>query len=204
MVALIRVITSPPNGCCRLSIDATATGVPVVTSSRVATTVVVPRSKAMAYWVPVVSPGSTSISASSTTTAVTLKSAARSTPGSLRSTCRSGCGSRSSIAASSRSRSVCWSSSVGSTSSTYRFWMAGRRITWRPTPTVAALGRGGGGGGEGGYVDDQGAGRVDQAGEPPAVVELLRAEGADVVPGDRRRTLDPDPALVAGAVASAR
>ena len=44
MVALMRVMTSAPNGCCPLSIDATAPGVPVVTSSRVATTVVVPRS----------------------------------------------------------------------------------------------------------------------------------------------------------------
>ena len=48
IVALIRVITSPPNGCCLLSIDATAIGVPVPRSSRVATTVVVPRSKAIA------------------------------------------------------------------------------------------------------------------------------------------------------------
>ena len=72
IVALIRVITSAPNGCCRLSIDATAAGVPVARSSRVATTVVVPRSKAMPNRRAVVSPGSTSISASSTTTAVTL------------------------------------------------------------------------------------------------------------------------------------
>ena len=48
MVALIRLITSPPKGCCLLSIEATLTGVPVTRSSRVATTVVVPRSKAMA------------------------------------------------------------------------------------------------------------------------------------------------------------
>jgi hypothetical protein len=47
-VALMRVITSPPNGCCLFSMDATATGVPVPRSSNVATTVVVPRSKAMA------------------------------------------------------------------------------------------------------------------------------------------------------------
>jgi hypothetical protein len=36
---------------------------------------------------------------------------------------------------------VRWSTSVGSSSSTYRFCSAGRRITCRPTPTVAALGR---------------------------------------------------------------
>jgi hypothetical protein len=44
MVALIRVMTSAPNGCCALSTESTATGVPVDRSSRVATTVVVPRS----------------------------------------------------------------------------------------------------------------------------------------------------------------
>jgi hypothetical protein len=54
------------------SIDATAAGVPVAVSMRVATTVVVPRSKAIANRLSVVSPGSTSISASSTMTAVTL------------------------------------------------------------------------------------------------------------------------------------
>ena len=48
IVALIRVITSPPNGCCLLSIDATAAGVPVAVSTSVATTVVVPRSNAIA------------------------------------------------------------------------------------------------------------------------------------------------------------
>ena len=57
MVALILVITSAPNGCCLLSMDATASGVPVPRSSRVATTVVVPRSKARpSNWL-VVSPG---------------------------------------------------------------------------------------------------------------------------------------------------
>ena len=72
IVALIRVITSAPNGCCLLSIDATAAGVPVAVSTSVATTVVVPRSKAIAKRRSVVSPGSPSMSASSTTTAVTL------------------------------------------------------------------------------------------------------------------------------------
>ena len=141
MVALIRLITSPPNGCCLLSIDATAIGVPVPRSSRVATTVVVPRSKAMAYRTAVVSPASMSIRSSSTITAVTLKSASRSTVASRRSTCRSAVSSRSVIASVSRTRSVRWSARVGSSSSTYRFCRAGRRITWRPTPTVAAFGR---------------------------------------------------------------
>ncbi len=71
MVALILVITSAPNGCCLFSVEATAAGVPVPRSSRVATTVVVPRSKAMPNRRSVVSPGSTAISTSSTTTAVT-------------------------------------------------------------------------------------------------------------------------------------
>ena len=48
MVALMRVITSPPNGCCLFRREATATGVPMLRSSSVATTVVVPRSKAIA------------------------------------------------------------------------------------------------------------------------------------------------------------
>ena len=72
MAALIRLITSAPNGCCLLSIELTAIGVPVDRSSSVATTVVVPRSNAIPYWLPVVSPAWTSISTSSTTTAVTL------------------------------------------------------------------------------------------------------------------------------------
>ncbi len=57
MVALIRVITSAPNGCCWFSTEATATGVPVDRSSRVATTVVVPRSNAMPNSRAEVSPG---------------------------------------------------------------------------------------------------------------------------------------------------
>ena len=48
MVADTREMTSAPYGCWRLSIDATAAGVPVSRSSSVATTVVVPRSKAIA------------------------------------------------------------------------------------------------------------------------------------------------------------
>jgi hypothetical protein len=71
IAALIRVVTSAPNGCWAFSAEATATGVPVVRSSRVATTVVVPRSNAIPNARPVVSPGWTSISTSSTITAVT-------------------------------------------------------------------------------------------------------------------------------------
>ena len=79
IVAETREITSAPNGCWRLSIERTATGWPVDRSSSVATTVVVPRSKAIANRRSVVSPGSTSISTSSQITAVTLKSDERST-----------------------------------------------------------------------------------------------------------------------------
>ena len=71
MVALIRLMTSAPSGCCLDSIELTAIGVPVDRSSSVATTVVVPRSNAIPYCRPVVSPGCTSTSTSSTTTAVT-------------------------------------------------------------------------------------------------------------------------------------
>ena len=73
IVAEIRVITSAPYGCWRLSIERTATGWPLSRSSSVATTVVVPRSNAIANRRAVVSPGSTSISSSSQTTAVTSK-----------------------------------------------------------------------------------------------------------------------------------
>ncbi len=72
MTALIRVMTSAPKGCCLLSIEWTATGMPLVRSSSVATTVVVPRSKAIPNARSVVSPASTATSTSSTTTAVTL------------------------------------------------------------------------------------------------------------------------------------
>ena len=48
IVAEIRVITSAPYGCWRLSIERTAAGWPLSRSSSVATTVVVPRSNAIA------------------------------------------------------------------------------------------------------------------------------------------------------------
>ena len=48
IVAETREITSAPYGCWRLSIERTAAGVPVSRSSSVATTVVVPRSNAIA------------------------------------------------------------------------------------------------------------------------------------------------------------
>jgi hypothetical protein len=66
----------------------------------------------------VVSPGSTSIISSSTTTAVTLNALERSTPPSLRTTSSGMWGSRSSIASSRRWTSERWSSIVGSSSST--------------------------------------------------------------------------------------
>ena len=72
--------------------------------------------------------------------------------------------------------------SVGSASSTYRFCTAGRRITCRPTPTVAALGRVV----SGGTSTARSRVAVDQAGEPPARRRAGRAvKVRDVVPGDR-------------------
>ena len=72
IVAEMREITSAPKGCWRFSIERTASGWPVARSSSVATTVVVPRSKAIACRLSLVSPGSTSSSRSSQITAVTL------------------------------------------------------------------------------------------------------------------------------------
>ncbi len=118
IVAEMREMTSPPNGCWALSSDWTASGWPESRSSSVATTVVVPRSKASAWRAPVVSPGSTSIISSSTTTAVTLKAEERRTPPSLRTTSSGMWGSRSSMASSRRWTSERWSSIVGSSSST--------------------------------------------------------------------------------------
>ena len=120
IVAEMRVITSAPNGCWRLSIERTATGVPVPTSSSVATTVVVPRSNAIAWSEPVVSPGSTSISRSSTTTtrhAVVprLRRISRQ-PSQHARPRRAARGRRR--ASRIRSRSVRWSASEGSSSST--------------------------------------------------------------------------------------
>ena len=91
IVADTRLMTSAPYGCWRLSIDCTAAGWPVSRSSSVATTVVVPRSNAIAYRRPVVSPGSTAISSSSQTTAVTSNCASRSVLPSVRSTSRLTC-----------------------------------------------------------------------------------------------------------------
>ena len=76
-----------------------------------------------------------------TTTAVTFQFALRSTRPSVRSTGSSARGSRSSSASCRRSKSERWSSIVGSVSTRWRFCTAGRRITWRPTPTSAAFGR---------------------------------------------------------------
>ncbi len=82
-----------------------------------------------------------SISSSSATTAVTSQFARRSSRPSVRSTPRPARGSRSSSASRTRSRSERWSSIVGSSSTRWRFWIDGRRMTWRPTPASAAFGR---------------------------------------------------------------
>src|SRR5579862_6430953 len=141
IVAEMREMTSAPKGCWLLRIERTAFGWPVSRSRSVATTVVVPRSNAIAWRRRDVSPGSTSVSTSSTRTAVTFQSASRSVRPSPRTTSMGTRGSTSSIAPSTRSRSDVWSSSVGSVSSRYRFCTAGRRITCRPTPASAAFGR---------------------------------------------------------------
>jgi hypothetical protein len=70
-----------------------------------------------------------------------LATAARSVRPRVRSTASSARGSRSSSCASTRSTSVAWSARFGSVSSRYRFCTAGRKMTCRPTPTVAAFGR---------------------------------------------------------------
>ena len=141
IVAEIRVITSAPNGCWRFSSERTATGCPLSRSSSVATTVVVPTSKAIANRRAVVSPGSNPISSWSATTAVTSQFDARSTDPSDRSTSIDACGSKSSSASSTRWRSERWSSIEGSSRTRWRFCTAGRRMTWRPTPASAAFGR---------------------------------------------------------------
>ena len=132
-------------------------------------------------------------------TAVTLKSAWRSTVGSRRSTCRSAVSSRSSIASEPLQ--------VGA--------LVGQRrlveldvplLQRRPQDHLAADadGRGLGPGGQRRHLDLEVAGRLRQARQPPAVGELLGGEGAHVEPGDRHRAaLDPDLALLAGAVTAA-
>ena len=141
IVAEMREMTSAPNGCWRFSIDATATGVPVARSSSVATTVVVPRSKAMPWRRSVVSPGSTSISRSSTTTAVTCQSARAGVRPSGRST-------RQLDPQLDVVERVEHAAQVGALVVQRRLLELQvalldrrRRITWRPTPTVAAFGR---------------------------------------------------------------
>ena len=129
----------------------------------------------------VVSPASTSMSTSSTTTAVILKSLARAIAGQASQGVQVDAQLQVVEAASSRARSVVWSCRVGSLSSTYRFWIAGRRITCRPTPTVAALGRVD----QRRDLDGEVMRRLGEAGQPPAVLELLGCERTDVEPRDR-------------------
>ena len=132
-------------------------------------------------------------------TAVTLKSSSRSTPGSRRSRCRSATGSRSSIAASSRARSVRWSPRLRLGQLDVPL-LHGRAQDHLPAD---ADGGGLGSGGERGYDDLVVAGRLGQAGQPPAAVELVAAERLLVVLGHRRGRGELDLALVAGAVAAA-
>src|SRR4051794_1493344 len=229
MVAEIREITSPPNGCWLLSIEWTATGCPDSRSSRVTTTVVVPRSNAAAKRRPVVSPGSTSIISSSTITAVTAKPDERKTPPSLRATSSGTCRSRASIASRSPRTSPRWASSVRSGSSTKRFFTAGRQ-TERPLPARArALGgrlrqldeaflhrrpqdhvaahshqRRLGPSLQRRHVHRQVLARGSPAGQPPAVAQLVGAERARVHGAHRHVALEHlHLALATGAVAAA-
>ena len=100
---------------------------------------------------------------------------------SVRSSSSDACGSRSSIASSTRWRSERWSSSVGSSSTRWRFCTDGRRITWRPTPASAALGRVC----SGGTSTTRSSRAPRAAGEPPAVAQLVGAERARVDRPDR-------------------
>ena len=201
MVALIRVITSAPNGCCAFSVDSTATGVPVDRSSRVATTVVVPRSKAMPNrrggGVARLHGDQHVVHDHRGDLVVRLRAASGRGSCSTDSSAR---GSRSSSWASTRSRSLAWSARVGSASSRYRF------CTRRAQDDLPADADGGGlgPGGQRRHLDRRVPGGRGAAGQPPAVLDLLRRVGPDVQAGRRGRVLgDPDPALLAGAVAAA-
>ena len=132
---------------------------------------------------------STSTRTSSTITAVTVKSLSRRAFGRLRRACRSTRSSRSSICASSRSRSGAWSASVGSVSVTHRFWTAGRRMTCRPTPTVAALGRVSSGGTSTRRSRLAGPGRP--AASPAAAARWRTPAGRAGPPGRRPRRRGP-------------
>ena len=90
--------------------------------------------------------------------------------------CRSARSSRSSIAASSRSRSVRWSSRVGSVELDVPL------LHGRPQDHLPADADGGGlgPGGQRRYVDLEVARRLDQAGQPPAGAQLVGAERAHV------------------------
>ena len=130
---------------------------------------------------PVVSPGSTSTRASSTTTAVTLKSASRSTVGEPAQHVQVG-GQLEVV------DGVGQPDQVGA--------LVGERglleldvplLQRRPQDHLPADADGGGlgAGGQRRHLDGEVAGGLHQAAEPPAVGDLLAGERADVVPGDR-------------------
>ena len=154
----------------------------------------------MAYRDRVVSPGSTSIRSSSTTTAVTLKSASRSTVGQPAQHVQVG----AQLEVVDRVEQPV---QVGALVCEGRLGeLDVPLLDGRPQDHLPADadGRRLGPGGQRRDVDLEVAGRLDQAGQPPAVVELLAAERLDVVP--RRpgvAAVDPHLALVAGAVAAA-
>ena len=141
------------------------------------------------------------ISTSSQTTAVTSKNASRRILPSVRTTASSIRGSRSSSASSTRATSERWSSSDGSSSTRWRFCTAGRRITWRPTPTSAAFGRVCSGGT---CTSRSARASARQASRQPSRSSSgLNARGS--TGADRHVALvDPHLALLARAVAAAR
>jgi hypothetical protein len=106
IVAETREMTSAPKGCCLFSCDCTASGEPVSRSSRFATTVVVPRSNAIANVARSCRPARRRAARSSQRTAVTLKSGVRERAAERRAGHREArASSTSSIAASTRSKS---------------------------------------------------------------------------------------------------
>ncbi len=195
-------MTSPPNGCCLLSIDATAAGVPVAVSMRVATTVVVPRSKAIANRRAVVSPGSTSMSDVVDDHRGDLEVGLAQHPAAAgAATCRSG----RQLEVVDR---VVEPAQVGALVGQRRLLELDVALLQRRAQDHLPADPEGGGLGprrQRRYVDREVVGRLGEAGQPPAGRELLAGERAPVEPVHRCAALDElDLALLAGAVPAAR
>ena len=141
IVALIRVITSPPNGCCLLSIDATATGcrsrVEQGGDHRGGAEVEGDRVAHVAGGVAGLDVDQVLVDDHRGHLEVGLPQHRRQPAQHVQVGLRLEVVDR----VEQPGQVGALVGEVGSASSTYRFWIAGRRITWRPTPTVAALGR---------------------------------------------------------------